>query len=208
MGWVRGCVRPLEQLDDTGLRSAGLEPGRDVRLEFTSGVVVSGKLEKIVREDAGVILLGFSTCRAALGDRTLFDPEWGPYDMAVGEGIVSVSQGAADQDAYEDVGFVPRERTIRVDLDDKRQDLDDLYAAVREIRESDAGHETLRSLFDAARARHPGDWLLALEILEILVARGREPRLQEEIRRFLDGQKMDPAREGLIAAGLAMLATA
>ncbi len=208
VGWVRGCVRPPEQLDEGGLRSIGLELDREIRLEFTSGVVVAGKLERIVREDGRVILLCFSTCRATLGERTLFDPAWGVFDMAVGERIVSVSQGAADKDAYEDVGFVPKERTIRVQVDGEAQDLNRLYASVREIREADRGHEALPALFRSARARRPEDWLLALEILELLTARGMEQSLQEEIRRFLDGEKKDPARARLIEAGLALLATA
>ena len=31
----------------------------------------------------------------------IFKPEWGNYDMAVGEKIISVFCGAADKDAYD-----------------------------------------------------------------------------------------------------------
>ncbi len=113
--------------------------GKKAKLEFESGVTVEGKIDKILRRDGKLLLITFSNCRAKYGDRVLFDPDWGTYDMAVGERITSVFNGAADKDAYNQVALVPKERTIKVPSDAKRKRLENLYAQVRKIRESKTG---------------------------------------------------------------------
>src|SRR5207247_9129779 len=108
-----------------------------------SGVTVEGKVDKLLQRDGKLLLITFSNCTAKYGDRVLFDPSWGTYDMAVGDRITSVFNGAADKDAYNQVALVPKERTIKVPSDAKRKKLESLYAQVRQIRESQKGYERL-----------------------------------------------------------------
>src|SRR5947207_13617242 len=88
--------------------------------------------------------------------------------MAVGARISSVFNGAADKDAYNQVALVPKERTIKVPSDAKRKKLESLYAQVRQIRESKKGYERLAELWQTQQTEHPVDWLLSVEIFEIL----------------------------------------
>jgi len=39
---------------------------------------------------------------------------------------------------------------------------------VRQIRESKKGYERLGEIWETQQAEHPGDWLLSMEIFEIL----------------------------------------
>jgi phenylalanine-4-hydroxylase len=185
IGRPRGCERPLEELDDRALARLGLVVGRDARLDYPGGVALAGRLDAVRREQGRIVLLGFSNCRVSHGDETLFDPSWGRYDLAVGERVTSVFHGAADKEAYEHVAFVPRERTIKLSADEPIRRLNELYREVREIRDSGQGHERLAGLLERVRVQHPDDWLLTVEILEILMQRGLEPGLQEKVRRRL-----------------------
>src|SRR5205807_3390415 len=136
------------------------------------------------------ILISFSNCRAKYGDRILFDPDWGTYDMAVGEQISSIFNGAADKDAYNQVALVPKERTIKVSSDAKRKKLENLYAQVRKIRESKAGYERLGEIWETQQAEHPSDWLLSMEIFEILdMTEQQQPQLKAKIEKFLNDKK-------------------
>src|SRR5207247_1355658 len=146
----------------SGLHALGIVEGRKAKLGFVSGVVVSGKVEKILRRDGKSLLITFSNCTAKYGDRVLFDPDWGTYDMAVGERISSVFNGAADKDAYNQVALVPQERTIKVPSDAKRKRLENLYAQVRKIRESKTGYERLGEIREKQQDEHPEDWLLSM----------------------------------------------
>src|SRR5689334_24976361 len=123
-------------------------------------------------------MISFSDCTARYGDRVLFDPSWGTYDMAVGALINSVFNGAADKDAYNQVALVPKERTIKVPSDAKRKRLENLYAQVRKIRESQAGYERLGEIWETQQAEHPEDWLLSMEIFEILDSADQQRELK------------------------------
>src|SRR5438874_2156306 len=106
-----------ELLTNDQLHALGIVEGKKAKLEFMSSIVVSGKVEKILRHDGKLLLITFSNCSAKYGDRVLFDPDWGTCDMAVGERISSVFNGAADKYAYNQVALVPKERTIKVPSD-------------------------------------------------------------------------------------------
>ena len=163
--------------------------GKKAKLEFESGIVVEGKIDKVLRRDGELLLITFSNSSAKYGDRVLFDPDWGTYDMAVGERISSVFNGAADKDAYNQVALVPKERTIKVPSDAKRKRLENLYAQVRKIRESNAGYERLGEIWETQQAEHPEDWLLSMEIFEILDTTDQQPELRARIERFLNNKK-------------------
>ena len=170
-------------------KETNLSEGKMVRLEFESGVTVAGKVEKIERHDGKLLLVSFSNCTAKLGDRILFDPAWGTYDMAVGDRITSVFNGAADKDAYNQVALVPKERTIKVPSDAKRKKLESLYQQVRDIRSRKTGYERLGEIWETQQAEHPDDWLLSMEIFEILDELGEQKALKEKVAKFLHGRK-------------------
>jgi phenylalanine-4-hydroxylase len=166
-----------------------LAEGKKTKLEFESGVTVEGKIDKILRRDGKLLLVTFSNCTAKYGDRVLFDPDWGTFDMAVGEKISSVFNGAADKDAYNQVALVPKERTIKVPSDAKRKKLENLYAQVRKIRETKKGYERLGEIWETQQAEHPEDWLLSMEIFEILDTTDQQLQLKAKIKQFLNEKK-------------------
>ena len=163
--------------------------GKKTKLEFESGIVVEGKIDKILRRDGKLLLITFSNCTATFGDSVLFEPNWGVYDMAVGDRIISVFNGAADNDAYNQVALIPKERTIKIPSDAKRKRLENLYAQVRKIRESKAGYERLGEIWETQQAEHPDDWLLSMEIFEILDTTDQQSALKAKIEKFLNEKK-------------------
>jgi phenylalanine-4-hydroxylase len=88
VGRLTGGLKP-EAMDEGALADAGIVPGKRVSLTFESGVKAEGMLEYIIRRNGRNLILGFSGCTVTLGQETLFRPEWGLYDMAVGESVTS-----------------------------------------------------------------------------------------------------------------------
>jgi len=172
-------------------KSTDIAEGKKARLEFESGITVEGKIDKLIERDGKLLLVSFSNCRAKYGDRVLFDPDWGTFDMAVGERITSVFNGAADKDAYNQVALVPKERTIKSPSDAKRKRLENLYAQVRKIRETKTGYERLGEIWETQQAEHPEDWLLSMEIFEILDTTEQQPDLKARIEKFLKRKKTE-----------------
>jgi phenylalanine-4-hydroxylase len=209
VGRPLGFEAPIETMDDAALARAGLAIGAVARLEYPSGVIVEGRLDRVHRSLGRALLLTFSGCRVTRGGRLLFDPSWGEFDMAVGDSIVSVFQGAADKEAYEQVAFLPHERTVKVTLDERDESLRRRYDEVRRIRDSGEGLSELPGIYRTTIAEYPEDWLLSLEILEILRERGIDPTLQRTIAEGL--RAAGRSREGLskvIEDGLRLLSNA
>jgi phenylalanine-4-hydroxylase len=185
IGRWRNVHAAPENLSSDQLHSIRIVEGRNATIEFESGVIVSGRVEKIVRQDSKLLLITFSNCTVKRGDQVLFNPSWGEFDMAVGETISSVFNGAADKDAFLEVALVPKERTIKVPSDAKRKKLESLYQQVRDIRERKVGYERLGEIWETQQAQHPDDWLLSMEIFEILDEVGQQTELKERVAKFL-----------------------
>jgi phenylalanine-4-hydroxylase len=189
VGMWKNTPKSPESLTNADLSQLGVAEGKKAEIQFAGGISVSGKVEKIQRQEGKLLLISFSGCTVKHGDRILFDPAWGNYDMAVGERISSVFNGAADKASYNEVAIVPRERTIKVPSDARRRKLENLYAQVRRIREGNVGYERLGEIWETQQAEHPDDWLLSMEIFEILETTEQQPQLKAKIHKFLDDRQ-------------------
>jgi len=203
LGRLKGESTPLENLSDEALHQLKIEVGQRVELDFESGVQVQGSLNKIERKDGRMLLMKFSDCKVTRGNQLLFDPAWGEYDMAVGEKVISVFCGAADKEAFEQVPLVPKERTIKIQYDAETVELQQLYQKIRIYREQGGNEKVLSEVWQELQKNHPQDWLLSLEILEILAQRKLYPDLEEEIRAGLEEKSVKrPELAKLIKDGL------
>src|SRR5438046_1734982 len=72
--WKQTPASP-ELLTNDQLHALGIVEGRKAKIEFVSGVVVSGKVERILRRDGKLLLITFSNCPSKYGDRDLFDTD-------------------------------------------------------------------------------------------------------------------------------------
>jgi phenylalanine-4-hydroxylase len=101
IGLLKNFSRCLSQYSVDELRAHAIAIDSDCRLEFLSGVTVSGHLRQIHRQGQRNVILSFDDCSVTdVVGRVLFDPSWGCYDMAVGASISSVFGGAADRSCY------------------------------------------------------------------------------------------------------------
>ncbi len=204
VGRLEGHTKALEDLTDAELQAEGIQQDASVSLRFESGIAVHGTVKHMLKHLGRTVLITFVDCtvREKSGN-ILFQPEWGVYDMAVGEKIVSVFNGAADKDAYEELTHVSAKQTSKVEYDLQTQKLHNIYAAVRKIREDEEGYETLVTFVEMLKTEHGNDWLCAMEILEILYHNKIYPELEQEVREWLQEKAVRaPGQAKLIADGL------
>jgi phenylalanine-4-hydroxylase len=202
VGKLKNSSKPLENISIDELTKLGIEAGKEVILNFESGVLVKGKLINLLKNRKGLnMILSFEDCSVTYNDEVLFQPEWGTYDMAIGESILSVFSGAADMAVFsKDNPFVPTELTHKIQYNDKRLELHKLYQQVREIREGRASKDNLVNVWQELQG-HTDDWLCAVEILEIS---GNES-LNDDIKSFLQNTTVDDTTKGLIQDSLSLL---
>ncbi|MBO9673780.1 MAG: aromatic amino acid hydroxylase [Sphingobacteriaceae bacterium] len=204
VGKLKNTSQPLEDFSHSALENIGITLGNRAELLFDSGIKVTGVVKDIVTQDDKLILIAFNDCTVTESNgNILFKPEWGTYDMAVGEKIVSVFNGAADKDAYEEITLISGEKTHKITYDDKTLKLHTLYKTVREIRESGKNLELLGDIFTQLKIDHRQDWLCALEILEIIYHKKIYHQLEREIQVYLEIKAgKEPDHTKLINDGL------
>jgi len=204
VGKLANSTKALEAYTDEDLYAVGILVYKPVILIFESGISVEGIVKQILRKEDKIVLIVFDNCTVKESNgNILFQPEWGTYDMAVGEKITSVFNGAADKDAFEEITLISEEKTLHYSYNEKTLSLHGLYKRVREIRNSAQDLDDLGDIFEQLRTNHRNDWLCALEILEILYHQKNNKQLEKEVQVYLEIKaSKEPDHTKLINDGL------
>jgi phenylalanine-4-hydroxylase len=189
IGRIKNLPKPLESCSNEDLRSAGLVQGRSVHLEFAGGTQVSGKLVNILRRDGQILVMSFSGCSVTHEGRMLFQPEWGTYDMATGEKIISAFNGPADPAAFGLQLPVPQERTHKVQHTEKARTLHRMYSDVRNFREKKLDRDRLEQIWQVIESHYADEWLLPLEVMELVERHELDDSWRRRVMTFLEKRK-------------------
>ncbi len=179
--------------------------GERTSLEFEGGIKVVGDLITGTRDLRGKILLvSFKNCTVTYGEKTLFKPTWGIYDMAVGKEVVSAYADAADISSFEDRTEVSKTKTHKIQYTDKEKELYSLYEKVRNMRETNSvSEENITSIFNQLKKDFMKDWLLNLELYELALQ--YDFPIQEKVYSYLLVLQENESYQKLIENGLNLL---
>jgi len=206
IGKLKGFNLAIEDMSPKDLQAYSIVENETVKLEFEGNIIVKGEIITGSRNLHGeIILISFRNCTVTHGEMILFQPEWGNYDMAIGKKVVSAFSGPADVNSFDLINNVPKTTTIKAKHTDERDDLEVLYQTVRMIRANKDSLTELQSVFEKLKENHPNDWLLAVEIAELLKD-SDEKQLLQEVLAYLDQLKEKrPEVAHLIAGGLDLI---
>lgn len=191
LGRIKGLQKAAAQLTKRDLAKLGFRGRARGRLEYESGVVVEGVLKRVLRMRGCNLVLTFSDCRvyhpgSRPGDneRVFFQPDWGTFDLACGEKVESVFGGPADRKHYlsDTRSERPKIRGQNSTVTRENRELIPLYARARKLRKramqlpndsrlrSPAAvvENEIKEIIAKLRAQFQNDWLLRLELIEIL----------------------------------------
>lgn len=168
IGKIPGLKVALEDISENDLETLNLKIGNFSNLHFESGIKLKGYLNSYLYKDGKLILLSFGDCIVSQGDEILFRPEWGNFDMVVGEKVVSVFIGAADKMAFEEIPYCSNNATVKVNYGESDLALLEIYSEIRKIRSGESEIALLPELFTWLKNDFPNDWLASLEIYEII----------------------------------------
>ncbi|WP_091431215.1 aromatic amino acid hydroxylase [Flavobacterium degerlachei] len=206
IGKLKGINLAIEDMSPKDLNAYNITEGNTVKLEFEGNITVEGEIVTGSRNLQGeIILIRMNNCTVTHGETILFQPEWGVYDMAVGKKLVSAFSGPADVNSFDLITHMPSSTTIKAKHSAERDDLETLYQTVRSIRETKDLETSLVPVFNKLKAEHPNDWLLSVEIVELLKDRN-EPQLLEDLLVYLENLKQRrPEVAHLISGGLDLI---
>ncbi len=205
LGKLKGINLAIENMSPRDLKAYNFYDGEYIEFEFESGITVAGNNITGMRNIQGeLILIQFSECTIKYKDEYLFKPEWGTFDFAVGKEIVSAFSGPADDYSFDLVTHNPSSVTSKRTYSDKELELHSLYQSVRNIREGKNTKFSLEAVFDILMTDHSNDWLLPIEIYELVY--DRDATFAEQILNHLENIKNDrPEIKHLIISGLIII---
>lgn len=215
VGKLEGTNLAIEDMSPRDLEAYGIVEGQIVTLNFEGGVCVEGKIVTGKRDIRGKIqLITFKECRVTYGDEVLFDPSWGVYDMAVGKSLVSAFAGPADDKSFKNIHKKSNTVTQKIVYSPQELALHQEYALLKTLRETlenkvDQGASvaamtaTLNEFWQRTKTAYPREWLLFLELLELMT--GTNDSQQDAVRAYLEDLAQDKSLTSLIKNGLALM---
>ncbi len=219
--WKKAPDRPPYMLTDYELKNRiGLILNRPSQFSFLTGVTVSGVPTKFHRSKEGHLqYISFSNCKVTWGDKLLFDPSWGEFDMVVGDHVESVFGGPADRESYgereiiETTSTPGRESPYSLE----EQSLFGLYQKVIDLRQNKTQDKELlaelEGIYKKALHAYPSEWLLFLNIYEFAIeglsCHPSEHAWLKELEGLLgrDENWQESDHGELVRAGLAAMST-
>jgi phenylalanine-4-hydroxylase len=198
------------ELSDQDLNSLNIQVGKKARLEFLSNVIVEGVLQNITRQDGKMILMTFADARVSYGDRILFEPSWGIFDMAVGSKITSVFAGPADRVAYGETDDFVAARVPQHQYTETEKLLHRQYQEMRALRNSKQSPAemklALQKLLQTHDEKFPQDWLFRIEAIELAQVSLQDSVIGQALLLKLEEiQQKFPDKKEVIQDGLRLL---
>ena len=203
IGKLKGINLSIEDMSPKDLMAYGIYEGKTVTLEFEGDIKVTGNIITGSRNLQGaIIIISFENCTVTHLNTVLFQPEWGVFDMAVGKKVVSAFSGPADCNSFDMITHMPNSKTIKVEKTPEREELESYYREIRNLRENKKNSENAFEIFKIVSNKFPNDWLLSLEIAEILHLEKADNSINE-VLRYLNNLKIKrPEVSHLIDNGL------
>ena len=141
--------------------------------------------------------------RQKLDNKDLFKPEWGEYDLACGEKIISIYGGPADWEKFNNsTNNIDNKTYQSSNLTLDNVELNQLYEKVETLKIKKASNKDYLQILKTVYASYPNEWLICMNIYEIIVndssLRDEITFLRSHLRKFMnDLQLSDAIKRGI-----------
>ena len=162
LGKLKKSNLAIEDMSPSDLELFGIIEGKKTSLEFESGVIVKGTIITGIRNVFGkILLISFKDCLVTFENQTLFQPDWGIYDMVVGNKITSAYSGSADNSS-----FKIEKKNYKSTPISKVPKSNSLYKDVEKFSCSKFSSKEKETLFKKIINTSPDNWLVVLNFYE------------------------------------------
>ena len=205
IGNLKDISTLIQDMSPEDLKKNGIIEGKTTRLCFEGGIIVNGKVITGKRDIQGkIILISFKNCLVTYNEQVLFEPSWGIYDMVIGNIISSAFAGPADPNSFDDIYRISKQKTTKILYSDKEKKLHELYKLVKFHRVNNTNEfDILKSVFKKVVKNYPSEWLILLEIYELIY--NKDLSLMNEVYDQLSKLQQNKLYTKLIIDGLDLI---
>jgi phenylalanine-4-hydroxylase len=207
IGKLKGISLAIEDMGPRDLKAYNFYDGKRIAIEYESGITIEGLNITGIRNVFGkLILIEFEDCTVTYKNKILFSPDQGTFRLAVGSSIVSAFAGSADFRSFNNLYHVSSTETIKEHKDESTVKLENLYQQVSALRaKNNIDGKQIETIFSNLQQEHPNDWLLSLELYELL-STNENYNLKIRILEYLNTLKEKrPKIAHLIVDGIALV---
>ena len=205
IGNLKDISTLIQDMSPEDLKKHGIIEGKTTRLCFEGGIIVNGKVITGKRDIQGkIILISFKNCLVTYNEQVLFEPSWGIYDMVIGNIISSAFAGPADPNSFDDIYKISKQKTTKILYSDKEKKLHEFYKLVKFHRVNNTNEfDILKSVFKKVVKNYPSEWLILLEIYELIY--NKDLSLMNEVYDQLSKLQQNKLYTKLIIDGLDLI---
>ena len=175
LGVLQGSQAGPYEMSLSDLKNRYTKSDGTMELKFAGGYILRGSLIEGVEREGRLILLRFTNCHVRRGDTVYYRPEWGLFDLALGERVRSVFGGPADRFAYGDLESFEVTHVPSYRVTEEQKKIFAFYQKIRKVREL-ANNEALvfEDLIKEYDKHFSTHWLAGVELLELAYMFGCE----------------------------------
>jgi len=205
IGKLKDINLAIEDMFPKDLEVYGIYEGKKTTLLFEGNIKVEGEVITGKRDLQGkIMLISFKNCLVTHNNTVLFRPEWGVYDMAIGKEIIAAYAGPASVKSFKTIAQVSETKTHKIAYTESERKLHKMYTKVAQIRTSGkVDFEILNAIFLKLKKHFEFDWLLPLEIYELVYS--SNTKLEENVLNHLLKLKENKRYIHLINNGLKLV---
>lgn len=199
---THGYGTPVGKIEN--LKDLKLTPKEKLNVHYESGVQITGTLEKILKLGNNAQIWTFSSASCSFNQETLFQPDWGLFDVLVVTEVTSGFGGPADRISYGEVEDFVASRVSAPQYSDERLKIFSFYSEVRKLRQDkSATEDQFKELFLKISQQAAKEWLLFIELIEISHLKKFNPDFLKLIQFHLEKLKSENVEmKTLIEEGL------
>ncbi|MCK6596990.1 MAG: hypothetical protein L6Q37_01385 [Bdellovibrionaceae bacterium] len=210
LGRIKGLDKNPQDITDSEWATLGFQLGSYTKLDFESGFHLEGiYLGRTVLKNKTYILR-FKEASALYQNEILFQPEWGYYDVILGEKITSVFSGPPDRFSYGETTDFQALRVPQPKYTVEQLQIQKLYEEVRFLRDNgqtgDILKKALANMFNSIQNLSKEDWLLTLDMYELAHKRNLNMEIKSKFLEYLKTQSEKfPIHKTSIEDGLQLI---
>lgn len=201
----QNCTIPFHLLKQTDLKQLGIEKGQEFSIVTSKGLSIKAIFEQEVRDIYGkLLLLKLKNVEIFMSSIPIYIGD--DFTLIFTSSISSVYAGSADKEKFKEFVQIPSESTYKINYDNETQILIELYDDVRAIRENGFNFSSLFKIHKILEEKYPNDWLLSLEIFELLELNNPHNEFNSNVHnRLRHMMETNIENRKLIADGLALI---
>ena len=176
-----------------------------LELTFHGGWTLKGKLLEGVERNKQLLLLRFKDCEVRKGEQIYYQPEWGLFDLAIGELVPSVFGGPADRVSYKDLEHFEVTHVSSCPINLEEEKIFSFYQDIRNCREGKNHAPNFNTLFKKYKKNFSKQWLAGVELLELAYTLKAEKEKQHLTEQLISISKLKDEKKPFIKTAIELI---